>query len=277
MYPAMTKHTSVGAPLLILIAAAGFVGCKSQKDIDLAVQKAVDEQKAACDGKMKLAQEAASKKDKRITGLESEVTRLGGDLTQIKTELGSSNTQLASTKTALEATSKERDQLIKLREQAEKEAEQFKEMTMKLKSMVDAGKLSVGFRKGRMTLNLPDAILFPSGSKTLKKEGKEALKSVAEVLKGVADRDFIIAGHTDNVPVGKAGPFKSNWELSTARAVEVVKLMTENGVAPDHLSAAGFGEFDPIGDNSTKEGKEKNRRLEILLMPKIENIATPGS
>jgi chemotaxis protein MotB len=266
----------------ILLAALPMlvIGCKTQKDIDKAVASALAENNAACDAKMKDMQKASdeklAEKDRRAASLENEVKRLGGDLSQVKTELGQADTQLASTKTELQATTAERDQLRKLREQAEKEAAQFREMSMKLKAMVDSGKLQVVTRKGRMVLNLPDNILFPSGSKALKKEGKEALISVAEVLKGVPDRDFIIAGHTDNVPVNRSGAFKSNWELSTARAVEVVNLMVNNGVAADHLSAAGFGEFDPIGDNSTDEGRRKNRRLEIIVMPKIEDIAMPS-
>jgi chemotaxis protein MotB len=266
--------------LVFALAPLVIAGCKTQKDIDKAVQAAKDEQVAACDAKMKDAQAAfdakIGEKDKRMAGLENEVKRLGGDLSLVQTQLGQADTQLASTKTELQATTAERDQLRKLREQAEKEAAQFKEVSMKLKSMVDAGKLQVVTRKGRMVLNLPDNILFPSGSKQLKKEGKEALISVADVLKGVPDRDFIISGHTDNVPVSRGGAFKSNWELSTARAVEVVNLMTSNGVAPEHLSAAGFGEFDPIGDNTTDDGRKKNRRLEIIVMPKIEEIPLPS-
>jgi chemotaxis protein MotB len=122
-----------------------------------------------------------------------------------------------------------------------------------------------------MTLKLPDDILFPTGSKDLKKEGKTALEQVGDVLKDV-DRDFIIAGHTDPIPVKKGGPFKSNWDLSTARAVEVVKLMTSKGVNAERMAAAGFAEFDPVADNSTKEGRAQNRRLEIILMPKLEEL-----
>ncbi len=181
-------------------------------------------------------------------------------------------TELASTKSELAATTQEVEELRKLRERAEREASQQRALAERLKGMIDAGQLEVVKRKGRLMLKLPDEILFPSGSKSLKKEGREALEQVANVLKEVKDRDFIIAGHTDNVPVKRHGPFKDNWELSTARAVEVVALMTKAGVAPEQLSAAGFGEHDPIESNDTKEGREKNRRLEIILMPKIGDI-----
>ncbi|MCK6550378.1 OmpA family protein [Myxococcota bacterium] len=267
--------------LAFLLAPLVLVGCKTQKDIDEAVAAANAAQKAAFDAEMQKAQEAHKKeldaREARIGGLESEVTALGGDLSKVKTELGSKDTQLASTKTELEATAKERDQLRKLREQAEKEAAQYREVSNKLKAMVDAGTLEVINRKGRLTLKLPDNILFPSGSQKLKKEGTEALQKVADVLKGVEGRDFLIAGHTDNVPVKKGGAFRDNWSLSTARAVEVVNLMVAQGVPAMALGAAGFGEFDPIGDNTTPEGREKNRRLEIILMPKIEEIPAVGA
>lgn len=259
------------------IAALALNACgASKEEVDAQVQAARDEETAKYTAEMKKMQDAAAKekgeRDKRIGTLEDEVTRLGGNLSQVKTELSGKSGELASTKASLEATARERDQLKKLRDRAEQEAAQYKEVTAKLKAMVDSGQLQVVVRKGRMTLKLPDNILFPSGSKALKKEGKAALTSVAEVLKGVQERDFVIAGHTDNVPVARGGAFKSNWDLSTARAVEVVNLMIAAGVAPERLSAAGFGEFDPIGDNATPEGKQLNRRLEIILMPKLENL-----
>jgi chemotaxis protein MotB len=155
---------------------------------------------------------------------------------------------------------------------AELEASTLRGMAEKLKSMVDAGSLQIVNRKGRMTLKLQEDILFPAGSKKLKKEGVDALLSVAGVLKSVPDRDFLIAGHTDNVAVSKTGGFRSNWDLSTARAVEVVSLMVANEVLPEHLAAVGYGEYDPIGDNQTPEGRQQNRRLEIIVMPKIEQL-----
>lgn len=265
---------------LLFVASCGI----SKEEHDQLVQKAMDEQKAEYDAKMKKMQaasddDAAKKKevieskDQMIKGLESEVKKLGGDLARVRADLGDRVADLAATKTDLAATTAELEQLRKLRAEAEKEAAQFRAIAQKLKSMVDAGQLEVVMRKGRINLKLPDNILFPSGSDKLKKDGKEAIKSVADVLKEVTDREFLIAGHTDNVPLGRKGRFKNNWALSTARAVEVVDLMIEFGVSGDQLAAAGFGEFDPIADNETEEGRQKNRRLEIILLPKIEQVA----
>lgn len=263
-----------------LLLVVALVGCGIPEKEH---QKALDEQKAAFDGEMKKMREAhdkeAGEKATRIGSLETEVKRLGGNLSEVaareatlKNELGQTSAELASTQKDLQATSEEVQRLRKQREQTAKMAQAFRDLALKLKSMVDSGKLSVIVRKGRMTLNLPDDILFPSGSASLKKEGKEAIASLAGVLKDVGDRSFLVSGHTDNVPIGKSAAFKSNWDLSTARAVTVTKLLIDNGVAPTKLAAAGFADGDPVQPNESPDGRAKNRRTEIILMPNIEEL-----
>ena len=97
-------------------------------------------------------------------------------------------------------------------------------------------------------------------------------RMLAGVLSGVAERNFLVCGHTDNVPVGRGNRFKSNWDLSTARAVTVTKLLLEEGVPAARLAAAGFADGDPVADNGSKDGRQKNRRTEIVLMPNIEEL-----
>jgi chemotaxis protein MotB len=94
---------------------------------------------------------------------------------------------------------------------------------------------------------------------------------VARVLATIPGRAFQVAGHTDNVPIDSAR-FPSNWELSTARAVEVVKLLVSQGVGPKTLSAAGYGEFDPVASNDAPDGRAKNRRIEITLQPNLDEL-----
>lgn len=224
-------------------------------------------------------------KSTMIEGLEKEVETLGGSLEKVRTELGERATALASTRTELEArsdelrtqseklaaTESELKQLQRLREEAEKEAAQFKALADQLKSMVDSGKLAVVMRDGRINLKLPDAVLFPSGSKRLKKDGKAALTEIAEVLKGV-DREFLIAGHTDDVPLRRGGRIKDNWELSTQRALTVVRLLIDAGVPAERLAGAGYGQHDPIVANDSDENRQKNRRLEIILQPNLRAL-----
>lgn len=279
------------AVTLILCTACGIP--QEEHDAALAAQKARYAEEMA--KQTEASKSDLARKDRQIGELESEVGTLGGDLSKVRErvdkldeQLGEKSIQLASTKESLAdtkaslqdttekliATSDELEQVRALRERAEKAASSFRELAARLQSMVDSGQLQVRTRKGRMVVELPDNILFPAGSERLKKDGRAALVSVANVLKDVPDRDFLIAGHTDNVPLKRGASFKSNWDLSTARAVEVVKLMTENGVAPARLAAAGYGEFDPVGDNETKEGRAQNRRLEIILMPKLAELPT---
>ena len=146
--------------------------------------------------------------------------------------------------------------------------------------MIDSGKLDVSFRNGKMVVKLPASVLFASGSAELSDGGKQALAEVAAVLKQMPDRRFTVGGHTDNVPI-RTPRFPSNWELSTARAVEVTRLLIEAGMRPEVVGAAGYAEFDPVADNSTPEGRAQNRRIEIILMPTIpqslQDMLQPGS
>lgn len=181
----------------------------------------------------------------------------------------------------------ERDQLLKeqdnlkgeleqarmMKEAAEKRNAEFRKLMSKLKSMIDAGKLSVTIRKGRMIVSLSSDILFPSGRTTLTDEGKAAIAELCETLKTLEERSFLIVGHSDSTPI-KTKRFPSNWELSSQRAIEVARLMIESGVKPEMLTAAGQAEFDAISENDTPENKAKNRRVEIILLPKIEEL--PG-
>ena len=167
----------------------------------------------------------------------------------------------------------ELEQVRKMKEAAEKRSAEFKKIMEKLKSMIDSGKLSVNIRKGRMIVSLSSDILFPSGRTNLTDEGKDAIAELCETLKTLEGRSFLVVGHSDSSPI-KTKRFPSNWELSSQRAIEVTRLMIENGVKPEMLSAAGQAEFDPIAENDTPENKAQNRRVEIVFMPKIEEL--PG-
>jgi chemotaxis protein MotB len=147
----------------------------------------------------------------------------------------------------------------------------YKVLALRLKEMVDAGDLSIVLRDGRMVLRLSNDVLFDSGKAELKPAGKRSLAEVASVLSSIQARRFQVAGHTDNDPI-RLSPFRSNWDLSTARALEVVGFLTSRGMPPGALSAAGYGEFDPADSNDTREGKSHNRRTEITLQPNIDEI-----
>jgi chemotaxis protein MotB len=172
---------------------------------------------------------------------------------------------------AMADTSARLEELRKQKAAADARAATYRELVAKLHSMIDAGQLKVVTRDGRMIIALPNDILFDSGRTDVKPDGKAALARVAQALAAVSDREFLVAGHTDNVPI-KTEQFPSNWELSTRRAVEVVHYLVAQGMNPKKLAAAGYGEFDPITANDTADHRTQNRRIEIVLQPNISDL-----
>jgi chemotaxis protein MotB len=148
---------------------------------------------------------------------------------------------------------------------AEKETQD--KLLADLRAKLDAKEGDVSSEGALVTVNLVDEVLFKSGDANLAPRGKEVLAKVGDVLKKLTDKQILIGGHTDTVPI-HTPQFPSNWELSSARAVNVVHFLAETvGVDPAKLTAAGFGEFHP----RSKKIKAKNRRIEILLTPAVES------
>jgi chemotaxis protein MotB len=177
----------------------------------------------------------------------------------------------------LKASQVELDELRAQRAEADKRLAAFQALTDKFRKMIDSGKLQVILRHGRMVVKLPAGILFASGSADVSKDGKTALVDVAAILKQMPERRFMIAGHTDNVPVTPPSPFKNNLQLSTARAETVTEQLIAAGMNPAHLSAAGYSEYEPVRENGSDSGRQENRRIEIVLSPEIADLPTvPG-
>lgn len=132
--------------------------------------------------------------------------------------------------------------------------------------------LSVEIKNGKVYVSMSDKLLFKSGSATVEAKGKEALKVLAEVLDKNHDIDILVEGHTDNVPIRNA-VYKDNWDLSVARATSIVRILTDDyKIEPTRLTASGKGEFLPRAANATPEGRASNRRTEIILSPKLDEI-----
>jgi chemotaxis protein MotB len=148
----------------------------------------------------------------------------------------------------------------------------YEDVIGRFRSLIDGGRLSVAIDRGRMVIQLPQDILFQSGSATIGADGSQTLGEVAAVLADLADRTFQVEGHTDNVPIATAR-FPSNWELSSARALSVVRLLVQNGVPPANVSGAGYGEFQPRASNDTPDSRRLNRRIEIVMLPNLDVIA----
>lgn len=185
-------------------------------------------------------------------------------LKQANDKLLELNTELAAVQTRLAELDEERSAI---RDQLA----EFQQLTRQFKRMIDSGRLKVTFRRGRMIVELPAQVLFPSGSADLTDEGSKSLDEVAKILRVMHDRRFIVAGHTDNVPVANER-FASNWELSSARAVKVTAQLIRGGLRPEQLVAAGHSEYDPVARNVNEVGRQKNRRIEIILEPRLSPL-----
>jgi chemotaxis protein MotB len=215
-------------------------------------QKLADTEKARKDLEAKLAD--AQKRSEELNKL---LQGTAADKDKLDKLLQSSNAQL--------------EDLAKQKAAAEARAATYKSLTDRLRSMIDSGKLSVRIRKGRMLISLPNDVLFDSGSAVLKRAGQDAIAQVAQALAGFSDRQFLVAGHTDDKPI-RSTRFPSNWELSTERAVVVTRFLISKGMKPDSLGAVGYGEFDPVASNDSEEHRKQNRRIEIQLQPNLSEL-----
>lgn len=164
------------------------------------------------------------------------------------------------------------NQLAAIEEEIRERNQIYEEVLSRFRSLIDAGRLSVSITRGRMVINLPQDILFASGSADLGSDGRGTLGEVAQVLAEIEDRSFQVEGHTDDQAISTV-EYPSNWELSAARALSVVKLLVAQGVPPENLSGAGYGEYQPVAMNETVGGRRMNRRIEIVMLPNLDVIA----
>ncbi len=186
--------------------------------------------------------------------------------------------ELVNCRAELERTTSEARALADEKERLEREKREkldeisrtYEGLLEGMKEELEKGRVTITQLKGKLSVNLLDEILFDSGSAVVKPQGREVLDQVGEALKGVGDKAIVIEGHTDNLAISGelAKRFPTNWELSTARATSVVRYLQEAaGIPPERLSAVGFGPYRPLESNDTPEGRARNRRIEIKLVP----------
>lgn len=231
-------------------------------------------------------------KDKEISALKAIAEELSLAKSNIEKETAASRkdreeqaAQVALLREALEAKEKEKESLSgeieKLKAKSgeistEKELElqkvkgAYEALVREMKQEIDKGDIKITQAIDRLSVNLVEKILFDSGESRLKPEGLKIIKRVGDILKGISDKQIRVEGHTDNVQIGARirDKYPSNWELSTARATNVVRYLQDKvGIKPKQLSAAGFADSKPVATNETQEGKAQNRRIEIVLLP----------
>jgi chemotaxis protein MotB len=214
-------------------------------------------------------------------GLHEKKAEIQADLAKLQPRATEAEAKAKDLAAKLEAAEAERAQLAAAKEElsknvASKDEELAKlkatetELKDKLKVELSAGDISLTEDGGKLRVGLVDKVLFNSGEAVVNKRGENVLMRVGGILAGIADRQILVSGHTDQTPIGekRASQFATNWELSVARATNVVRFLQEKANVPgERLVASGYGEFHPVASNKTSAGRAKNRRIEILLVP----------
>ena len=207
----------------------------------------------------------------RIRQLEGDNLNLENERNRLTTQIGQGNAAAELLRTQVERLSELERELNQRNQEINERNRIYQDVIERFRSLIAGGQLSVSISRGRLAINLPQDILFSPGSATIGREGKTTLAEVAKVLAGIPDRQFQIEGHTDDQPISRT--YASNWELSAARAMSVVHLLQDEGVKPENLSGAAFGEYRPVASNGDGDGRKLNRRIEIVMVPNLDVIA----
>ncbi|MDD5132799.1 MAG: flagellar motor protein MotB [bacterium] len=153
-----------------------------------------------------------------------------------------------------------------------------------MQSEIESGEIQITQLKDKLTVNMVDRILFNSGEAEVNKQGQETLEKVGAILRSIKDKQFRIEGHTDNKPISRElqAKYETNWELSAARATHVARyLLEKTGLDPKLVAITGYADTRPVADNAAPEGRAKNRRIEIVLVPldavTVAPITVPAS
>lgn len=235
----------------------------------------------ATQGRLAQTQKELEAAQARVAELTKQLEAAGVDISKLNENLQATSTQVSQLSSTLEEREKALAEYKARARQLEQIKARFETLKKKLDELTKLG-LAVNIRRNRMVISLPGDVLFDSGRETLKKEGKEILSKVATVIRNdssLLQRDYQVAGHTDNKPLA-GGPFRDNWGLSLMRAREVLLYLVSpadakggGGALPAvHWSAAGFADTDPVATNDTDEGRQKNRRCDLIVVPSVEEM-----
>ncbi len=269
----MRRFPTLIRSLIFLLTSLVFFGCGySQEEWD---QKVRENEELR--NQLAARQQAHQKCEADLSDALAEVDSLKSKLNERGLNIDNLSANLEQQRKALEEYRHRAEQLDLIRQR-------FEALRSKLQKLTQLG-LTVEVRDNRMLIQLPGDVLFDSGQDKLKKEGQEILLQVAQVIredKDLSARHFQVAGHTDSKPL-KGGRFKDNWGLSAMRARSVLKLLTDptdeggGGLSEKHWSAAGYGDTDPVATNETEEGRKKNRRVELVVQPNVEEMLNLNS
>lgn len=282
------NHLFLGAVFLLLLSSCAPIYNCNEKPADAKIMGG-KRLKATVAQRDSLCQELSSNQAENaqlkedISELSSDLAETKGEVKKWKSDYETLASQSSTDQAKLMKALKERENEILDREKAIREMKAIiarqDSITNRLNNTLrnallgfNSDELSVEIKNGKVYVSLSDKLLFKSGSADMETKGQEAIKLLGEVLLKNPEIDVLVEGHTDNIPI-KTAVYKDNWDLSVARAASVVRLLTVNyKVSPKQVTPAGRGEFFPKGDNATPEGRAKNRRTEIILSPKLDDV-----
>jgi chemotaxis protein MotB len=206
----------------------------------------------------------------KIADLQNQLEGLNTNYASLRNNTSSEITKLSSDLEKREARLKEVEAILKKRDEA---TNALKEKLQKALLGFQQNGLTVEIRNGKVYVSLTDKLLFSTGSIVIDDKGKQALQELAKVLNTQPEINIAVEGHTDNQKVGNLGQIKDNWDLSVLRSTSVVRYLTElQKISPERLTATGKGQYQPIALGNTVEDRSRNRRIEIVLSPKLDEL-----
>jgi chemotaxis protein MotB len=208
--------------------------------------------------------------------LKSDLEQAQSDLEQARSSLASRDTELGDLKGRL---AESETRVVKLEKDKDAATQSRQSLESEMRAALESKDVTISRLQGKLTVNILDRVLFDSGEAELKPDGQEVLRKVAAVLAQHPTLKIHVIGHTDNVPIRPTNKrFASNWELSAGRATSAVRFLVETaGVDPRRVGAVAYGEFRPVADNSTPEGRARNRRIAItVLSDEAAGLDTPS-
>jgi chemotaxis protein MotB len=225
----------------------------------------------------KLQQEVAGhlktidSKSQRINEQQQQIDKLSKDIADLNKDASNKQTLLTKSGQELVNQRKKLEQLQALMDQQRKAIEEIRKKMADALTGFKSNELTVATKNGKVYVSLQENLLFPSGSAVVNPKGKEALAKLAEVLNINPEITVDIEGHTDSIPI--RGKYQDNWDLSLARAASIVRILTiDYKVNPERVIASGHSQYEPVQTNSNAEGRAQNRRTDIILSPKLDEL-----
>jgi chemotaxis protein MotB len=267
MKQAIRLFVTAAVSSLLLISC---VSSRKYKDSQSALQAARTDS-AALAGEVASLKSTVGQLQQQIGELNKKINDLNNTAGMLSTDAANKQSQLNKSQQELANQQKRLEQLQALMDQQKKATQMIREKMSDALVGFNSNELTVSIKNGKVYVSLQENLLFPSGSAVVNPKGKEALGKLAAVLNANPEITVDIEGHTDSVPIH--GRYRDNWDLSTARANSIVRVLTdEYKVDPVRVIASGHSSYDPVQTNSTVEGRALNRRTEIILSPKLDEL-----